>query len=234
MALIEEEEQQVLRPSGVGPTPVRGQAPSARAPTQLEEDLREFMNETASARLRGVRASDTSPYKKVKKVLKEKTGRVPALQKLWDDPARWKSVARGHWQFPDEPIHVLEGRTALMAIRHAATSGRARRCKLLTLCDNTVCCLDFDRGRARQSYGMLVLTRRAAAYEIGLPRSSNRPLYRLATGKSVANRCVGKAKSLYWPVRSCTGRFGLNRLLYRTVRQKMCWFALKIGRFVNL
>ena len=129
------------------------------------------MNKTAVARLRGGRAPDTSPYKKAKKVLKEKTGQVPALQtlqKLWDDPARWKSVARGHWQFPDEPIHILEGRTALMAIWHAAKSGRARRCKLLTLCDNTICCLDFDRGRARQSYGMLVLTRRAAAYEIGL------------------------------------------------------------------
>ena len=66
-----------------------------------------------------------------------------------------------------------------------------------------------------------------------VPRSSNRPLYRLATEKSVANRCTGKVKSLYWPVRSCTGRFGLNRPLYRTVRQKIGWFALKIGRFVN-
>ena len=65
------------------------------------------------------------------------------------------------------------------------------------------------------------------------PRSSNRPLYRLATEKSVANRCNGKVKSLYWPVRSCTDRFGLNRPLYRTVRQKIGRFALKAGRFVN-
>ena len=54
---IEEEERPVLRPSGAGLTPVRGQAPFARAPTRLGEDLREFMNETAS----GERAAARRP-----------------------------------------------------------------------------------------------------------------------------------------------------------------------------
>ena len=66
-------------------------------------------------------------------------------------------------QFHDhEPIHVLEGRGVLAAIKHKSRDSRCHGKRVLVLGDNMSCTLAFAKGRCG-CHELLVLNRRIAA-----------------------------------------------------------------------
>ena len=94
----------------------------------------------------------------------ELVGLVPKLPDSLLEPSRWHTVIQRRWSH-HEPIHMKEGRVALMSLRREVRRARNHGCRLLTLCDNLSAVCAFDKGRARD-LGLLSLCRRSMALQL--------------------------------------------------------------------
>ena len=93
----------------------------------------------------------------------ELVGMVPKLPGTLLDPLRWRTLVKRKWSHR-EPIHLKEGRVALMSLRRASRDVALHGHRLLTLCDNLSALMAFDKGRA-QDLSLLSLCRRAGALQ---------------------------------------------------------------------
>ena len=91
-------------------------------------------------------------------------GMVPRLPDDLVRPERWNTVVQRKWKH-NEPIHMKEGRVALMSLRRESRSLGSHGKKLLTLCDNLSAVCAFDRGRAKD-LSLLSLCRRSCALQV--------------------------------------------------------------------
>ena len=81
-------------------------------------------------------------------------------------PHRWTLLISAAWGRPEEHINVKEARVCLMSLRRICRTTGNLGSTALTLTDNLVRALVFERGRS-SSQGFNRLCRRAAAYQIG-------------------------------------------------------------------
>ena len=158
-----------------GSSSVLGMAPRRRPETQFEAWLnarwREEIEKERNRLRLGGRPSRAHPVRDKRERVAARSavgqvGRVPRLPDALLAEATWTTVSEGHWRYPGEKIGVLEGRVALMSVRHLARDPASQGSMVLLLSDNLEVCMDFDRGRARGSAPMLVLCRRLAAYAL--------------------------------------------------------------------
>ena len=91
-------------------------------------------------------------------------GMVPKLPDSLVVPERWRTVVQRKWKH-DEPIHMKEGRVALMSLRRESRSLSSHGKRLLTLCDNLSAVCAFDRGRCKD-LSLLSLCRRSLALQL--------------------------------------------------------------------
>eukprot|EP00435_Cladocopium_sp_Y103_P018992 s1272_g4.t1 len=94
----------------------------------------------------------------------ERLGMVPKLPDSLLEASRWKTLVKRRWDH-SEPIHLKEGRVALMSLRRAARNATLHGHRLLTLCDNLSAIMAYDKGRARD-LSLLSLCRRAGALQL--------------------------------------------------------------------
>ena len=92
-------------------------------------------------------------------------GGVPALSPSWSSDDRWSLVCKGAWLF-DEPIFLKEARVEFMGLRHLCRATGGHRTRLLSLTDSLTSACTFEKMRSK-NFGMLALSRRAAAYQLG-------------------------------------------------------------------
>ena len=90
---------------------------------------------------------------------------VPVLEEAWDNEQRWTLVTSAPWKNVAEHINIKEGRVLLMGLRRLARTTRHLGTTALSVTDNLVCCLAFEKGRSG-SGPLNSLCRRAAAYQI--------------------------------------------------------------------
>ena len=90
---------------------------------------------------------------------------IPALEEAWSDDRRWTLVTSAPWKNVSEHINVKEGRVLLMGLRRLTRTTRHLGTTALSITDNLVCCLAFEKGRSG-SGPLNSLCRRAAAYQI--------------------------------------------------------------------
>ncbi|CAE7763388.1 NHX3 [Symbiodinium sp. CCMP2456] len=79
-------------------------------------------------------------------------------------PERWQQL----WNAPfvgKEPIHVLECRSVLAAVKHMCRDSRKHGCRFLVLNDNMGVCLAVQKGRAGD-FGLIRLIRRISAHTL--------------------------------------------------------------------
>ena len=77
-------------------------------------------------------------------------------------PERWRQL----WNAPFNgkvPLHVLECRSVLSAVKHMCRDSRKHGCRFLVLNDNIGVCLAVQKGRACD-YGLIRLIRRISAH----------------------------------------------------------------------
>eukprot|EP00438_Fugacium_kawagutii_P005728 Skav230032 [mRNA] locus=scaffold261:318609:321503:- [translate_table: standard] len=94
----------------------------------------------------------------------ELVGMVPRLPDSLVAAERWRTVIQRKWRF-NEPIHMKEGRVALMSLRRETRSLAGHQHRLLTLCDNLSAVCALDRGRAKD-LALLSLCRRSSALQL--------------------------------------------------------------------
>ena len=109
---------------------------------------------------------------------------IPEVADHWSDPTTWDLIVSGAWRRPQEHINIKEARVALMSLRRACRTVRNLGTTSLTLSDNLVTVLSFERGRSA-SGPLNSLCRRAAAYAIGC--NINWRLRYISTDKNVAD-----------------------------------------------
>ena len=109
---------------------------------------------------------------------------IPSVADHWSDPTTWDLIVSGAWRRPQEHINIKEARVALMSLRRACRTVRNLGTTSLTLSDNLVTVLSFERGRSA-SGPLNSLCRRAAAYAIGC--NINWRLRYISTDKNVAD-----------------------------------------------
>ncbi|CAK0906294.1 unnamed protein product, partial [Prorocentrum cordatum] len=90
---------------------------------------------------------------------------IPVVGACWDNKRRWHTLVEGFWHWRQEHINVKEARVCLMGLRRSLRTRRGCHRRLLTLSDNLVSAVVFDRGRS-SSWALNALCRRAAAYQI--------------------------------------------------------------------
>ena len=91
---------------------------------------------------------------------------IPEVSQRWSEATRWDLIASGPWERLDEHINVKEARVALMSLRRLSRSVSNMNSTCLTLCDNLVSVIMFEKGRS--GVGALnTLCKRSAAYQIG-------------------------------------------------------------------
>jgi len=91
---------------------------------------------------------------------------IPEVSQRWSEATRWDLIASGPWERLDEHINVKEARVALMSLRRLSRSVSNMNSTCLTLCDNLVSVMMFEKGRS--GVGALnTLCKRSAAYQIG-------------------------------------------------------------------
>jgi len=93
-------------------------------------------------------------------------GAVPVLPPVLSVGSSWKLVVQKAWEHK-EPIHLLESRVELFAVRHAARSNRLRGAQVLTLSDNLASVLAHEAGRAR-NHALRRLVARGSAYQLAV------------------------------------------------------------------
>ena len=91
---------------------------------------------------------------------------IPEVSNLWSEQNRWELITADRWRRQEEHINVKEGRVALMSLRRLCRSTKNMGSTCLTLSDNMVTILAFEKGRSC-SGPMNTLCRRVAAYSIG-------------------------------------------------------------------
>ena len=96
----------------------------------------------------------------------EVPSRCKPLRKAWFDAARYQLLVAKRWRYKQEHINIKEGRVCLMGLRRHCRLSTCVNTRLLTLSDNMVSILCFEKGRSK-SYPLNQLARRAAAYCIG-------------------------------------------------------------------
>ena len=90
----------------------------------------------------------------------------PEVASLWKDATRWDLLVSAPWRYVDEHINLKEARVCLMGLRRLCRTRRNLGCLALSLTDNLVSALVFEKGRS--SAGSLnALCKRAAAYQLG-------------------------------------------------------------------
>lgn len=80
-------------------------------------------------------------------------------------PQRWSLLVSAAWKRPEEHINIKEARVCLMSLRRICRTTANLGSTALTLTDNLVSALVFERGRS-SSHGLNGLCKRAAAYQI--------------------------------------------------------------------
>ena len=90
---------------------------------------------------------------------------IPELDPGWDRPERWQLVTAGPWKHIHEHINIKEGRVLLMGLRRLARSRHNLGTTALSISDNLVSVLAFEKGRSG-SRALNRLCRRAAAYQL--------------------------------------------------------------------
>ncbi|CAE7204167.1 unnamed protein product [Symbiodinium sp. CCMP2592] len=90
---------------------------------------------------------------------------IPALAGSWDDPQRWTLVTAKPWKNIKEHINFKEARVCLMSLRRLCRTSRNLGTTALTITDNLVSALAFEKGRSG-SRPLNNLCRRAAAYQL--------------------------------------------------------------------
>ena len=90
---------------------------------------------------------------------------IPELEHSWDNPQRWTLLTAKPWRHVAEHINVKEARVCLMSLRRLCRSTRNMGTTALTISDNLVSCLVFEKGRS-SSRPLNRLCRRAAAYQL--------------------------------------------------------------------
>ncbi|CAE7187344.1 unnamed protein product [Symbiodinium necroappetens] len=83
---------------------------------------------------------------------------IPTLAGSWDDPHRWTLVTAKPWKGVKEHINLKEARVCLMSLRRLCRTTRNLGTTALTITDNLVSALAFEKGRSG--------SRRAAAYQM--------------------------------------------------------------------
>ena len=91
-------------------------------------------------------------------------GMVPKIPDSLVSPGRWRTVVQRKWKH-DKPIHMKEGRVALMSLRRESRSLSSHGKRLLTLCDNLSAVCAFDKGRCKD-LSLLSLCRRSLALQL--------------------------------------------------------------------
>ena len=91
---------------------------------------------------------------------------IPLLAGSWDDPHRWTLVTAKAWDNVKEHINFKEARVCLMGLRRLCRTVRNLGTTALTITDNLVSALAFEKGRSG-SRPLNNLCRRAAAYQLG-------------------------------------------------------------------
>ena len=91
---------------------------------------------------------------------------IPPLAGSWDDPHRWTLVTAKAWDNVKEHINFKEARVCLMGLRRLCRTVRNLGTTALTITDNLVSALAFEKGRSG-SRPLNNLCRRAAAYQLG-------------------------------------------------------------------
>ena len=88
---------------------------------------------------------------------------IPAISQKWDSPSRWKLLVARRWDRPQEHINVKEAKVVLMGLRRICRTTKNLGQVCLSLSDNLVSCLAFEKGRSSSGTLNGVL-RRATAY----------------------------------------------------------------------
>ena len=91
---------------------------------------------------------------------------IPPLAGSWDDPLRWTLVTAKAWDNVKEHINFKEARVCLMGLRRLCRTVRNLGTTALTITDNLVSALAFEKGRSG-SRPLNNLCRQAAAYQLG-------------------------------------------------------------------
>ncbi len=146
----------------------RGSAPDAGVGTrtryglELQQKLQEAERTTIFP---GLQRKDRSQEKPTPTTILQ-VHSIPEVSERWSDPTRWDLIASGPWERLDEHINVKEARVALMSLRRLSRSVANMNSTCLTLCDNLVSVMMFEKGRS--GVGVLnTLCKRSAAYQIG-------------------------------------------------------------------
>lgn len=96
----------------------------------------------------------------------EVPSRCRPLRKEWFEAPRYQLLVARRWKYKHEHINLKEARVCLMGLRRHCRLSSCINTRLLSLSDNMVSVLCFEKGRSK-SYSMNQLARRAAAYVIG-------------------------------------------------------------------
>ena len=91
---------------------------------------------------------------------------LPPVPENFMAPQRWTLLVSAAWSRPQEHINIKEARVCLMSLRRICRTTGNLGTTALTLTDNLVSALVFERGRS-SSHSLNNLCRRAAAYQIG-------------------------------------------------------------------
>ena len=91
---------------------------------------------------------------------------VPEVSNFWHDATRWDLLVSSPWQHVAEHINVKEARVCLMGLRRLCRTSVNLGKIALTLTDNLVSALVFEKGRS-SSGPLNALCRKAAAYSLG-------------------------------------------------------------------
>ena len=113
---------------------------------------------------------------------------VPRKPDGWDRTQRWNLIVAGPWQRTSEHINLKEARVCLMGLRRVCRSVQNMATTALTITDNLVSCLAFEKGRSRAT-ALNKLCRRAAAYQLAC-----RVQWRLRHIKSERNVADGPSR----------------------------------------
>ena len=89
-------------------------------------------------------------------------GNFPEISKNMVDKSRWKKLWNSRVRFK-EPIHNIEARSVLAAVKHRARDSRRHGRRILVLNDNLGVVLSMQKGRAA-NYGLLRIIRRVSAH----------------------------------------------------------------------
>ena len=109
---------------------------------------------------------------------------IPELEQCWDIPDRWTLLVARAWKHTAEHINIKEARVCLMGLRRLCRSTQNMGTNALSISDNLVSCLVFEKGRS-SSKALNRLCRRAAAYQLGC-RIQWR-LRHIPTGRNIAD-----------------------------------------------